>query len=857
MRRFLIRGCAAAVVGACWNAPVFAITDEFKLFGENISAVMNNSFTAGAQFRLHDRADYLVGKSDLNPTLCAGQYQLCQGVIRGQSYPAEHLRAAPGQGSMNFDDGNLNYDKGDVVQAPLVLTTDLKLNWSEYELFVRGRGVYDPVNYNFTETHPNKLTRENYDSVVLRGDPFANRYYPEAIDNGGLVHQKRPHEIAKEYRFYDLLDFNISGPIHIGDQDITFRLGRQIVNWGESTVAIVNSLSQANPVNANNIYRLGNALLEDLFIPINMLSLSYAPLDGLTVGGFYQFEWKPAEIPPPGSFYSFLDAGTKNLGSERLNASFGGGPDDFDKLGRRFGNPLDLVASTTLTVGRLPDDKARDSGQYGINLSYYAEDFNNGTQFGLYFMNYHSKLPYIDVYSSNASCMRSRGNPQGRDALNTFDILSLCPNLNVTRPQADGGSNVQVLTRGTLNAVQDLLRLVGERPETITNLGVDVNGSPLDIVNGLTQLLVYQPGKPLSEVIPFDSANVRLTYPEDLKMYGFSFNTTYGDYSFQGEVAYRPDLPLQVAVVDLAFAAMGPTLGSCNATTVRCDGTAAAVGYSENSTGRPATGQPGVNYSGEYVTYDQGDVVDANGRNPYKDTAFLLLAGVPNSSRSFPNFIIPFRGGTLGDNPPNSRIKGYIRRDVLQYTLGATRVYSASENWIGADQVIMLYELAGTQVLNMPDFDKLQIEGPFTAYTHASAGADGSGANGSRLACSTNPACSIGPDGIRFNPYQASRDQFANAFSWGYRVVGRIVYESVFPSISIAPLLLWQHDINGNSPAPHFNFVEGRYSLTSILEFRYEKAASVSLVYNLYGGGGQNNLYADRDNLGFYVKYQF
>jgi len=68
---------------------------------------------------------------------------------------------------------------------------------------------------------------------------------------------------------------------------------------------------------------------------------------------------------------------------------------------------------------------------------------------------------------------------------------------------------------------------------------------------------------------------------------------------------------------------------------------------------------------------------------------------------------------------------------------------------------------------------------------------------------------------------------------------------------------LWQHDIIGNSPAPNFNFVEGRYSLTSILEFRYEKAMSVSIVYNLFGGAGRNNLLADRDNLGFFVKYQF
>src|SRR5690606_16956460 len=158
----------------------------------------------------------------------------------------------------------------------------------------------------------------------------------------------------------------------------------------------------------------------------------------------------------------------------------------------------------------------------------------------------------------------------------------------------------------------------------------------------------------------------------------------------------------------------------------------------------------------------------------------------------FPNFIMPYRGVAVGETPPNSYIQGWIPGKVAQYNLGATRVLGASENWIGADQVILIYELAATHVLNMPDFDELQIEGPLTATTHASAGADGSGADGSRLACSTNPSCSIGPDGLRFNPFQAPRSAFADAFSWGYRIVGRISYESVLPGISIQPLFIWQ-----------------------------------------------------------------
>ena len=110
---------------------------------------------------------------------------------------------------------------------------------------------------------------------------------------------------------------------------------------------------------------------------------------------------------------------------------------------------------------------------------------------------------------------------------------------------------------------------------------------------------------------------------------------------------------------------------------------------------------------------------------------------------------------------------------------------------------------------------------------------------------------------MRFNPTQASRSAFADDFSWGYRVVGRINYESVLPGIGVQPLFIWQHDIGGNAPGPGGNFVEGRKTLNLLLEFRLQKSMSLTLSYNSFFGGGSNNLYRDRDNLGVFAKYLF
>src|SRR3546814_10231211 len=123
-------------------------------------------------------------------------------------------------------------------------------------------------------------------------------------------------------------------------------------------------------------------------------------------------------------------------------------------------------------------------------------------------------------------------------------------------------------------------------------------------------------------------------------------------------------------------------------------------------------------------------------------------------------------------------IRGYERFDVYQFNLGFTRVLGATDNFIGADQIQLVGEFGATWVPGLPPLDELQIDAP-GVYLHASAGADGSGADGSRQACSTNPSCNVGADGLRFNPHQANLDAFVDKFSWGYRVISIIKYESV------------------------------------------------------------------------------
>lgn len=51
-------------------------------------------------------------------------------------------------------------------------------------------------------------------------------------------------------------------------------------------------------------------------------------------------------------------------------------------------------------------------------------------------------------------------------------------------------------------------------------------------------------------------SKVLVEYPEDIKLWGFSFNTTVGETAVAGEISYRQDEPLQIDDVEILFAGM-------------------------------------------------------------------------------------------------------------------------------------------------------------------------------------------------------------------------------------------------------------------------------------------------------------
>jgi len=851
---WLRKAALAAVVGA----PLAAQAIDVSIPSLGIDGTMNNTVTVGAQLRTEKQAQDLIGKANIDPNVCGGIYQSCQGLFKGQIYPSQRLSQVPGAPSLRTDNGDLNYDKHELTQGGIRLTQDINFTKGEFGFFARTISFYDAVNDQRKDRYRTLVTADNDQRVGTTGPntSASNRYFARVYGPGEETTVSRTDSTLRRQLVADvqLLEFNFFGkvPLPGTEKELSFKVGRQTVNWGESTLLVINSINQAQPVNTNNLYRFGFQL-EEVFTPVNMAFASFEPYDGGTLEAFYQLEWQPVEIPAPGSFFSFVDVGTQNLG-DYVNLSFGGSADDKDKTGFFLDNPLSLVTATTAHISRAPDRTPSGFGQFGVALKTYFENFNSGTEVSLFFMNYHSKLPYVSFLSGQPSCARAEGNTAGPNgtginAANTVDLLKACPRLPAL---VDSRANQQF----TSDAVTYISSNVLTNPRILTDLGIGLDdlaalgpllGGNVDRSGANANDLVYD------DLVKLDSGPFFFDYPKNIQLYGLSFNTTVGDYSIQGEAAFRPNLPVQVSVIDVAFAAAQPFLTRCHDATVGC------AGSQGGGTGFDGTG---TNDTPGRTSYAGSDAVDGctGGVNGNCDTVNLILGAAPSSARSFPSFLVPYRGATLGEGFGGGAggvyIPGFERLQVMQYNLGLTRVLGATDNVIGADQILAVAEIGATQVLNMPGLDQLQFDAP-GVYYHASAGADGSGADGSRQACSSNQQCVTGPDGARFNPVQANLHNFATPFSWGYRLVGIFKYESVLPGISLQPMVIYSEDVDGISPGPGGNFIRGRKSVNFNFETRYKSDFSFTVGYNWFFGGKEQNLYRDRDNLQVFARYLF
>ena len=160
---------------------------------------------------------------------------------------------------------------------------------------------------------------------------------------------------------------------YIGDSAASIRLGQHTVIYGETLMSGANGIAAAQgPVDIVKAATVPGAQVKEFLLPTNQVSFTLRPADGVSLGAYYQFEWKESSFFPAGSFLSPNDV-------------VGPGAEAF-------------LQTAIAPVPRADDMTPSDSGQWGIQLRLRPE--SSDVEYGLYAANYHDKLPsaiYLNI----------------------------------------------------------------------------------------------------------------------------------------------------------------------------------------------------------------------------------------------------------------------------------------------------------------------------------------------------------------------------------------------------------------------------------------------------------------------------
>ncbi len=425
---------------------------------------------------------------------------------------------------VNYNDGNLNYKRG-IVSNAFKLTSDLDLGYRNFGLFVRASGFFDFEN-------------ENGSRERTPLSPQAKAFVGKDID---------------------VLDAYLTGAFEVGDAAVDVRLGKHVLNWGESTF-IQNGVNAINPFDVSKL-RVPGAELREALLAIPMVSASVAPTPNLSVEGFYQLDWEKTEIDPVGSYFSVVDY--VGPGAEQAVIALPGL--DLGDMGLTAeNNPFTIFSRTSvagafsavteedpdfLIVDREADHDPGDSGQWGIAFRYLAEGLNN-TEFGFYYMNYHSRLPVVSAHTGTAADagagLKVAGDMFAAAGTAVPEIVQAAVTAALTAAQCPSPAH-SPQCGAIASSVQTVAatRAKAAAGAAAQAAGIDRYAN----ANGIDR--------------DAESGHYFIEYPENIQLYGVSFNTVIGTtgWALQGEYSYRRDAPLALAERKVFADALRPFTG--------------------------------------------------------------------------------------------------------------------------------------------------------------------------------------------------------------------------------------------------------------------------------------------------------
>lgn len=250
----------------------------------------------------------------------------------------------------NVDAGDLSLDKG-LINNRVDWLTELDVSYQGLGARVSAAAWYDTVYNKSSNDFPTTIPFPNTAGALAGG---ANNVYTPAAKR--LMGRKA-----------ELADAFIYGSTDIGDSmGLSGRIGRHTQLYGETLFLGANGIAYAQgPVDLIKLFSLPGVQFKEIALPVGQVSGNLQINSDLSIGAYYQYQWRPLRLPAAGSYFS---------------------PADF------VGDGADLLLTPVGgAASRAPDLKGRDSGQFGARIKFKVP--GSDVEYGVYAAKYDDKAP--------------------------------------------------------------------------------------------------------------------------------------------------------------------------------------------------------------------------------------------------------------------------------------------------------------------------------------------------------------------------------------------------------------------------------------------------------------------------------
>jgi len=623
--------------------------------------IWNTSISVGSSWRAEEPSPELFTRAD--------------GSLIGIGSTPLPLFTAPNPGDglagNQADSGTLNYDKGDRFSTPIKLVTDIEVRKGDFGMLIRGKAWYDDALENGDVRLGNQPN--NYNGVRPGLGPQPGGLFT-ALPSPWPKASLSDDGFEKEQRFSNamLLDAYLYGSFGIGETDLQLRLGRQVVNWGESV--FIQGVNQINPIDVPAARRPG-AELKEVLLPVAMAYANW----GFSFGSmelFYQFEWDNTSIDSCGTYWAVTENNissrpgkcnsatviTNVLGSQPFVPNPAPPPVFLPSgvLVPQLGSNV-FAQANGLFVPLVEGDEPSDSDQFGVAFRFPIRD----SEIGLYAMNIHSRLPYISGRSGTL------------------------PTTPLIAPAGVFGPTEYLIAGIDPSTGLPFWRIPGSNDPLDQNDDVTLrNPAPLHAGIGAQLGRQINPGSAYWE------------YPDDIQVYGLSLATNMFGWSVSFEASRHIDVPVQVNGNDLLqslLSFIGPNAEEGVAAALQGDGgyakgydrfnktqfqintvknfsnvlgaenllLVAEVGYQENDV---------PDYLDGAVRYGRGFMFGV-GSNPSL-AGQLPVSGGNTCSPTLVNVPVPVQSPVYNPQPNGCQNDGYVTDDAWGYRIRLSADYN-------------------------------------------------------------------------------------------------------------------------------------------------------------------------------------